>query len=259
MTRCGEPVPEVQARTPRASSHRRVSGIVPSRALPDGIEERENLRVELELWARLTGSQRGGKRDRGPFGHCLVLVLQLFQHHQHEQLRSANSAFAGPASLAEDILVARDGALELLDGSRALSSGTYIECLDAFEDRTYACVGDGLTAVHADGLDESEPLFDMATLREPDYGTLSDAQRSDCSSRWRDVRDHLLLEGRIQAAPTDEQETIDAGSGVSETDPAAAPSTCSLRGTSRPAGWLTALLLALLLSRRARRYSASEL
>jgi len=194
------------------------------------------------------------------------LTLGRIRDGRYEPLRSASSAFAGPLTLAGETLVVRDGTLELLDGSRALSQASYVECLEAFDDVHYACVGDGLTEVGGDGLGKS--LFDMVSLREPDLEELSETQRSDCSARWRDLRTHLVLEGRVAAEPREQDAGEDNGAdaGAGETVPMAAAACALGRGAGKLSGLSALLLLSVMLSarragvaaRRRKCYSASE-
>ncbi|HEX6245851.1 MAG TPA: hypothetical protein VFZ61_33230, partial [Polyangiales bacterium] len=123
----------------------------------------------------------------------------------HEQLAEAQSAISGPLTLAETSLIARDGTLEELRPSVALSArGQHVTCVDRLGELAYACIDGGLARVDAHGL--GAPLFELSSLREPDYQLLHPARRGPCMLRWLDLQLHM----REAAAHKDETE-LDAG------------------------------------------------
>jgi hypothetical protein len=185
----------------------------------------------------------------------------------YEPLREAQSSIAGPLALEDGAAVVLDGAPELLDGEGelALMQGDgAIQCLDSLAGRAYACVHAGLWRFDARGV--GEPLFQLASLREPDYQLLREAYRADCAFRWRDVREHVAeLNAEANAAvdagaaEADDPDAVgrDAADAARPADNPAADGCALGARAARSQGWLPAALLALILVRRARRGAIS--
>ena len=172
-----------------------------------------------------------------------------------EPLREAQGAIAGPLALAASSLVALDGKLQGLDDAHTpVPQGDgAVNCLDHFDGIAYACVSQGLKRVDETGVGEF--LFQLTSLREPDYQSLRASQQADCAFRWRDVQEHVTevaAAAASRASAGDSDSGAEAGPERSATD-AAAGSACSLAHRSVPAPWLHALALPLLAHRRMRR------
>jgi hypothetical protein len=177
-----------------------------------------------------------------------------------EPLREAQGAIAGPLALTKSSLVALDGTLQSLDDARTPASqgDGMVNCLDRFDGIAYACVSQGLRRVDDTGVGEF--LFQLTSLREPDYQSLRASQQADCAFRWRDVQEHVTELAAQASGVRPSAADTDAGDDA-EPEPsatsAAAGAGCSL--APRPAGaqWLHALLLPLLALGRMRRSSAA--
>lgn len=170
-------------------------------------------------------------------------------------LHEANVSIVGPVAVADETLVAIDGALQTLDGSRLVSND--VTCLDAFRDQPYGCSAGELRALDERGL--AEPSFALRSLREPDDSSLTGFDRELCAQRWLDLQEHIA-----------ELAAADAGATVSDSADAAVelettngtPRGCSV-GPKRPSTtWCWLLMASLVLgawrsSRRSRRASPS--
>jgi hypothetical protein len=181
-----------------------------------------------------------------------------------EPLHEAQGAIAGPLALAEGSLVALDGKLQGLEDARApVSQGDgAVNCLDHFDGIAYACVSQGLKRVDDAGVGDF--LFQLTSLREPDYQGLRASQQADCAFRWRDVLEHVT-EAAAEAA-TASGASPDNPDAAMEPEPESdatsneAASGCSLGARPARAFWLHALGLTLLarLRRRAAARRACE-
>lgn len=179
-----------------------------------------------------------------------------------EVLREGQSTIAGPLALAEGVALAIDGAPELLDasdeGALGAGSDSAIQCLESFAGRDFACVSGALRSFDARGL--GAPVFQLASLEDPDYQLLPEAVRADCAFRWRDLREHVaMLNGEASGAPEGGMPADDDAAAADAAPDAGMPSersadACALRaGGSRSWRWPWAALLLGFAFRSARR------
>lgn len=181
------------------------------------------------------------------------VTLGRVTHDAYQHLREAQSAIAGPLELLGATAVATDGQLGWLEGGEgSLVQGEgAVSCLDSLQGRGYACVSEGLKAFDSEGV--GAPLFQLATLREPDYQALPASVRGDCAFRWRDVGEHVAM---LPTSPT----VADAGAapsshpGASNDDEEASapeprrvdgPSSCAPLPSSRSGAGAAQLLVAV--------------
>ncbi len=171
------------------------------------------------------------------------------------QMLEAGGDIAGPLALAMDTWVARDGAFgPLKDGGMVPQPSPHVTCLGSYLGLDYACVDGDLVRVEEDGLGAS--LFELTSLREPNYEGLSEAARTDCMARWLDVQIHLAsaaASGGAADASTPAVDTTQRDDGPSM--PNGAGCTLGLNTThacTRHAWWLSAIALAALFLLRRR-------
>ncbi|MET0283467.1 MAG: hypothetical protein ABW352_03330 [Polyangiales bacterium] len=100
----------------------------------------------------------------------------------YEPLLEASVDIAGPAGN----LVAVDGKLRTLSGT-PIETAERVTCLGEVDGTLYACSRGDLFRVDERGL--GDPLFTVAGLQDPDYSTLTETARADCTTRWVDLRD----------------------------------------------------------------------
>jgi PAS domain-containing protein len=163
----------------------------------------------------------------------------------YEPLREANANIAGPVALDTGTLVALDGELEVLeDGAAVDVRGNKVTCLGGVLGQPYACAHGDVLRVEPDGL--GSPLFEIVSLREPDYRGLSEAARMDCMTRWLDVKVDVASRAPSSAAAQDAA----VPDMVKPTDSAARPAGCALGARARHVWWLEAMLLVVLAARR---------
>jgi MYXO-CTERM domain-containing protein len=167
----------------------------------------------------------------------------------YEPLREASSNIAGPVAVGAEALVLLDGKLDALADDAMLDArGDYVTCLGGELGQAYACAHGNVLRVEQSGL--GEPLFELASLREPDYQGLPEAAQLDCATRWLDVQEHVaMLTGSSEAADAGVRDAAPAE--VAEvTTGAARPAGCAVSTRAAHAWWLYLVALALLIARR---------
>jgi len=171
----------------------------------------------------------------------------------YEPLREASTNIAGPVALGAATLVGLDAKLELLESGTAFDApGRHVTCLGTNTGQPYACADGNLVQVGPGGLGSS--LFAISALREPDYQTLSEVGRLDCTTRWLDIREHIASSSSSSGAVTDGGGVDAATSDASVRTPSAPQdSGCSLSGQHGPTSPLCLLfLIVVVVSRKGR-------